>query len=67
MQGELLLQDGILLPNKSFGGCREQNLVNNLQLAKRLGLSKSKTDKHLCFDVSTWFVTRFSMHTIPRT
>ena len=67
MQREHLLQNGILLPNKSFGRCREQNLVYNLQLAKRLGLFKSKTDIHLCFDVSTWFVKRLSMHTIPRT
>ena len=67
MQRELLLQNGILLPNKSFGGCREQNLVCNLQLGKILGLSKPKADIHLCFDISTWFVTRLSMHTIPRT
>ena len=67
MQRELLLQNGILLPNMSFGGCREQDLVYNLQLDKRLGLSKSKTDIRLCFDVSTRFVTRLSMHTIQRT
>ena len=66
MQRERSLQNGILLPKKNlFEECREQNLVYSLQLAKRLGLSKSKTGIHLCFHVSTSFVTR--LHIIPRT
>jgi len=43
----------------SIRGCREQNLVYNLQLAKRLRLSKSKTNIsnwHSCLDVNTSFV-----------
>jgi len=67
MRRELLLQNSILVPNMSFRGYTEQNLVYKLQLAMRLGLSKSKTNKHLCFDFSTWFVTRLSLLTIPRT
>jgi hypothetical protein len=37
----------------------EQNPLYNLQLAKRLGLCKSKANassRHSCFDVNTLFV-----------
>jgi hypothetical protein len=66
MQRERLLQNGILLQISLLEDVGN-NLVYNLQLAKCLELSKSKTDIHLCFDVSTWFVTRLMRHTIPRT
>ena len=56
---ERLQQKSIPVGNVSVGGCRAQNLVYNLQLAKRLGVSKSKaniSNLHLCLDVNTSFV-----------
>jgi hypothetical protein len=53
--GERLLQKSILVGNMSIRGCLEQNPVYNLQLAKRLGLSKLKANTwnlHSCLDVN---------------
>jgi hypothetical protein len=42
---ESLLQESILLRNRfPCGGCQEQNPLYNSQLAKRLGLCKSKAN-----------------------
>jgi len=54
MRWESLLQNSIFVRNNSFGGCREKNLVYNLQLANCRGLSKSianTSNLHSCFDV----------------
>ena len=55
----------------SVGGCRKENLVYKLPLAKRPGLFKSKanlTNLHSCLVGNTSFVMyvkRLLTHTIP--
>ena len=53
---ERLLRNSILVGNMFIRGCLEQSPVYNLQLARRLCLSKYKAHiltLHLCLDVNT--------------